>query len=187
MSDTLANAIYGAIGVQAIAYCLAAIGLNVHFGYTGLLNFGQAGFALVGAYSVAMPVTNWNWSIWATIPVVIGASALFALILGIPTLRLRSDYLAIVTIAAAEILRLLVSTPEWVETTGATDGINSFTNDIQNSIPSFLKGESVRLWPFDLRIADYYVWVILIGWFLVAVLSLLVWSLMGSTWRHAGI
>ncbi|MEZ5273597.1 MAG: branched-chain amino acid ABC transporter permease [Ilumatobacteraceae bacterium] len=180
MSQTISNAPAGAIGVQAIAYCSAAIGLNVHFGYTGLLNFGQAGFALVGAYAVAIPVTNRGWSIWATIPVVIIASAVFALLLGIPTLRLRSDYLAIVTIAAAEILRLLVSTPKWESVTGATDGLNSFTDDIQNTIPGFLKGESVSLW--KVKVADYYVWVILLGWFLIALFSFLVWALMRSPW-----
>lgn len=180
MSQTISNGLFGAIGVTAIAYCLAAIGLNVHFGYTGLLNFGQAGFALVGGYAVAMPVMNRDWSIWATIPVVIVASAVFALLLGIPTLRLRSDYLAIVTIAAAEILRLLVSTPKWVNLTGATDGINSFTNDIQNSIPGFLKGETVPLW--EKNISDYEMWVIMLGWFLVVLFSVIVWSLMRSPW-----
>ena len=51
MSQTISNGLFGAIGVTAIAYCLAAIGLNIHFGYTGLLNFGQAGLRS----SVAMP------------------------------------------------------------------------------------------------------------------------------------
>src|SRR6195952_6042756 len=101
------------LGAPAVVYCLAAAGLNVHFGYTGLLNFGQAGFLLIGAYSVAIPVSYWHWNLFATIPVIIVMASVFALLLGIPTLRLRSDYLAIVTIAAAEILRLLVSTPKW--------------------------------------------------------------------------
>ena len=48
------NAMYAAITVNAIGYALIAIGLNVHFGYTGLLNFGQAGFAAIGAYAVAV-------------------------------------------------------------------------------------------------------------------------------------
>ncbi len=182
MSQTISNALYGAIGIQAIAYCLAAIGLNVHFGYTGLLNFGQAGFALVGAYAIAMPTFNpaWGWNIWVSILVVVAASALFALLLGIPTLRLRSDYLAIVTIAAAEILRLVVSTPKFVNVTGATDGINSFTDDIQNSIPGFIRGESFSLW--EVEVSDYYIWTILLGWFLIALFSVLVWALMRSPW-----
>ncbi|HAP76713.1 MAG TPA: branched-chain amino acid ABC transporter permease [Acidimicrobiaceae bacterium] len=179
MSQTISNALFGAIGISAIAYCLAAIGLNVHFGYTGLLNFGQAGFALVGGYAVAMPISNWGWSLWATIPVVIVSSAVFALLLGIPTLRLRSDYLAIVTIAAAEILRLLVSTPKWVNVTGSTDGINSFTNDIQNTIPGFLD-EGFSLW--KVQVSPYIAWVMVLGWLLVGLFSVLVWSLMRSPW-----
>jgi branched-subunit amino acid ABC-type transport system permease component len=120
-AQIISGALYAAFGVSAIGYCLAAIGLNVHFGYTGLLNFGQAGFALVGAYSIAMPIRNWDWNLFACIPVLIVMTSVFALLLGIPTLRLRSDYLAIVTIAAAEILRLVVSAPKWVGATGATD------------------------------------------------------------------
>ena len=94
------NALYTAISINAIGYALIAQGLNVHFGYTGLLNFGQAGFAAAGAYAVAIPVSRYGWSFWATIPVVLIAAIVLALLLGIPTLRLRADYLAIVTIAA---------------------------------------------------------------------------------------
>ena len=57
------NALYTAISANAIGYCLIAIGLNVHFGYTGLLNFGQAGFAAVGAYGVAIPIADYGWSL----------------------------------------------------------------------------------------------------------------------------
>jgi neutral amino acid transport system permease protein len=103
------NAIYAAITVNAIGYCLIAIGLNVHFGYTGLLNFGQAGFAAVGAYCVAVTIAQYGWSLWAAIPLVILGGVVLGLIIGIPTLRLRADYLAIVTIAVAEIIRLFLS------------------------------------------------------------------------------
>ena len=80
------------------AYALAAIGLNIHFGLTGLLNMGQAGFMLLGAYGFAI-ATVAGWPIWAAVLAAIAAAALFAVILGIPTLKLRGDYLAIVTIA----------------------------------------------------------------------------------------
>jgi branched-chain amino acid transport system permease protein len=92
------------LGVNAIIFALAAIGLNMHFGYTGLLNFGQAGFLAIGAYSVAVPVISFGFSLWLALLIGIFNSILFALLLGIPTLRLRADYLAIVTIAAAEIV-----------------------------------------------------------------------------------
>ena len=91
-------------------YALAAIGLNVHFGYTGLLNFGQVGFMAVGRLRRSRsPSTTFGRSMWVGIarrPR--SRRSCCALLLGIPTLRLRADYLAIVTIAAAEILRLVV-------------------------------------------------------------------------------
>jgi branched-chain amino acid transport system permease protein len=174
------NALYAAIGANAIGYCLAAIGLNVHFGYTGLLNFGQAGFALIGAYSIAVPVAGWGWNLWACIPLLIVNTAVFSLLLGIPTLKLRSDYLAIVTIAAAEILRLVVSTPRWTKSGpkfGGTDGINSFTDDFRSSI--WFHGPS-RF--FKTPVTDYDWWVIIFGWALIAACSILVWSLIRSPW-----
>ncbi len=174
----ISNALYSAIGVNAIGFALAAAGLNVHFGYTGLLNFGQAGFLLIGAYSVAIPVSEWGWNLFATIPVVIVMATVFALLLGIPTLRLRSDYLAIVTIAAAEILRLLVSTPRWTGFTGGTDGINSFTKDFRNSVP--FSRDRFFLWKQPLT--NYDLWIIIVGWFLVAVAGVFVWALIRSPW-----
>ena len=100
-------------------YGLSAIGLNVHFGWTGLLNFGHASFMGVGAYVtlLLMPhaagregeVTTTGLPFFAALILGIMAAALFGLLLGLPAIRLRGDYLAIVTIAAAEIFRLLVS------------------------------------------------------------------------------
>ena len=92
------------LSAQTAAVAIAIIGLNVHFGYTGLLNMGQSGFMMLGAYGFAI-------SIWKGLPMPVGillgflAAFVFALILGVPTLKLRGDYLAIVTISAAEILR----------------------------------------------------------------------------------
>ena len=64
------NALYAAISANAAAYCLIATGLNVHFGYTGLLNFGQAAFAAVGAYAFAIPIANYGWPGTAALPFV---------------------------------------------------------------------------------------------------------------------
>ena len=99
------NSLTQMIGVSAIIYCLAALGLNIQFGYTGLLNFGQAGFAAIGAYAIAVTVATLGWPLWLALLFGILGAIIFALLLGIPTLRLRADYLAIVTIAAAEIIR----------------------------------------------------------------------------------
>ena len=103
--DVLSGAIEQALGPQAIIYCLAAIGLNIHFGYTGLLNFGQAAFMMVGGYAVGALVQTWEQNLWLSIVVGLLASVVLALVLGVPTLRLRADYLAIATIAAAEAIR----------------------------------------------------------------------------------
>src|SRR6056297_2626263 len=113
----------GLIGEQFIYFGLAAIGLNLHFGYTGLLNFGQAAFMAAGAYGLAMivatigPMLNddegifqmsisegWLFVIGLVFGVIIVPFVL-AVLMGFPTLRLRADYLAIVTIAVAEIIR----------------------------------------------------------------------------------
>src|SRR3954468_7504305 len=95
-------AIKSAIGFQAGFYALLAIGLNMHFGYTGLLNFGQIAFAMMGGFGIAVSVSKWGLPFWVGVVIGIGAAVILALLLGLPTLRLRADYLAIVTIATAE-------------------------------------------------------------------------------------
>ncbi|MFM8907801.1 MAG: ABC transporter permease subunit, partial [Actinomycetota bacterium] len=82
------------IGVEVMVYALAAVGLNVHFGYTGLMNFGQAGFMAAGAYGIGVTVYWMQWSFWWGVLFVFVYGAVLALLLGIPTLRLRADYLS---------------------------------------------------------------------------------------------
>jgi branched-chain amino acid transport system permease protein len=172
------QAISAAIGVNAIIYALAAIGLNMHFGYTGLLNFGQAGFLAVGAYTVAVLVVSFEVSIWLAFLAGIGMSILLALILGIPTLRLRADYLAIVTIAAAEIIRQVARSVTLREYFGGSDGITGkFGADFfaLNPFKSGLDTPILRFTPNDL-------WVVLVGWVLVAIFVLLTWAIVRSPW-----
>ena len=112
-SQILTDTLSASIGALAIVYVLAAQGLNVHYGYTGLFNFGQAGFMAVGAYGVAIVSASeaaggFGLSLWLGIGAGMAAAVVLALIMGIPTLRLRGDYLAIVTIAASEIIRLVL-------------------------------------------------------------------------------
>ena len=106
---------------QFAMVAIIAIGLNVVVGQTGLLDLGYVGFYAVGAYTVALltsPDSPWNkvgangflnekWAWLACVPIAMAATALAGLILGIPTLRLRGDYLAIVTLGFGEIIRLL--------------------------------------------------------------------------------
>ena len=65
----ITNALEAAVGIQAVVFALAAIGLNVHFGYTGLLNFGQSGFLAVAAYGMAVTVQTYDMSLWLGIVV----------------------------------------------------------------------------------------------------------------------
>jgi ABC-type branched-subunit amino acid transport system permease subunit len=108
------------------AYALAALGLAVHFGYSGLLNFGQAGFMAVGAYGFAISTLTFGAPFFVALLISILCSTLFAMLLGIPTLRLRADYLAIVTIAAAEIVRYIVTTNQLTSVTGSANGLAAF-------------------------------------------------------------
>src|SRR4051794_11949152 len=124
--DSLTSGLQAAIGSQAIFFILLAIGLNMHFGYTGLLNFGQVGFALLGAFGLAVAVLRWGLPWWAGVIIGLLASVVLALLLGLPTLRLRADYLAIVTIAAAEILRLVFRSVGATDVTGGTRGLSGY-------------------------------------------------------------
>src|SRR6266498_4138445 len=101
-------------------FVLLALGLNVVVGFAGLLDLGYVGFFAVGAYTVALLTspdsvfdTNWVWL--ASVPVAIAVAMFSGLILGWPTLRLRGDYLAIVTLGFAEIIRIFAdSTPDFL-------------------------------------------------------------------------
>ncbi len=123
------NAASQLFGIDTLVFCLAAIGLNMHFGYTGLLNFGQAAFVALGAYGVGITVTYFDGPLWVGFLVAIAAAALLALLLGIPTLRLRADYLAIATIATAEIFRFVVRSSTFDDFTGGSNGINGMARE----------------------------------------------------------
>ena len=166
------------VGREAIIYALAAIGLNMHFGYTGLLNFGQVGFMAVGAYAIAITVNELDLSMWLGLPIGLLAAVVFALLLGLPTLRLRADYLAIVTIAAAEIFRLIVRAASLRDLTGGSSGMTQFARDFY-SVNPFSDGR-YGFWVF--RFDERRFWLLVVCWLLVALVSLTVYLLMRSPW-----
>ena len=127
--EILTDSLSSALGVNGAVYALAAIGLNVHFGYTGLLNFGQVGFMLVGAYGLAVSVAMFQLPFVVGLLIAVALSVLLALLLGAPTLRLRADYLAITTIAAAEILRFVTRSRPATDLTAGVFGIPSQFTD----------------------------------------------------------
>lgn len=161
-----------------ISYALAATGLAVHFGFTGLLNFGMAGFMALGGYGYAMSILIFGAPWWLGMIVGILLAALFAVVLGIPTLRLRADYLAIVTIAAAEIVRLLFTTQVFDEWTNSADGLGGYHDSFRAANPFPPGTYGFGPWTFN----EVGLWVRVFGLFLLAISILLVWSLMRSPW-----
>ena len=110
------------IATLAMIYVMLGLGLNIVVGFAGLLDLGFVGFYAVGAYTYAL-LFHWaGWSFWEALPLSGAAAALFGFVLGFPVLRLRGDYLAIVTLGFGEIIRLLLI--NLTTLTGGPDGIS---------------------------------------------------------------
>ena len=167
------------VGPSAIFYALLAIGLNLHFGYAGLLNFGQIGFALLGGYGVGIMAVNYDQPLWLGAIVGIAAAAVLAMVLGVPTLRLRADYLAIVTIAASEILRLVFRSTSTDEVTHSTNGIYGYSAPFYAQSP-FDNGKQYSF--LGIKFIGGDLWAMVIGWSIVALLCLMVYLLSHSPW-----
>ena len=101
-------------------YAILCLGLNIVVGYAGLLDLGYAAFFAVGAYTTGILTSKFGVNFWLTIPVAVSCSMLAGLIIGGPTLRLRSDYLAIVTLGFGEIVRIIARN---LEITGGASGL----------------------------------------------------------------
>ncbi|MCL1802592.1 MAG: branched-chain amino acid ABC transporter permease [Eubacteriaceae bacterium] len=105
---------------NAFFYMLLALGLNIIVGYCGLCDLGYASKFAIGAYTTGILIKTYHWNFWATLPVSIIISIVSSVIIGLPTLKLRSDYLAIVTLGFAEIVRI---TARNLKITGAATGL----------------------------------------------------------------
>ena len=182
MYDVLLNVIRELIAPTTAAFALAAIGLNFHFGLTGLLNMGHAGFMLVGMYGYAIVIRE-GGSLVMGLLVSLLAAGIFAIILGWPTLRLRGDYLAIVTIAAAEMIRYLGRSQKLAWLTGGATGIrgNEFKTPFEELSP--FPDAMVSFGPFALhgsRSTSW--WLLVVGWILVLLFTVIFWRLSTSPW-----
>ncbi len=96
----------------ALLYVMLSLGLNIVVGFAGLLDLGYIAFYAVGAYTwalLASPHFNLHLPFWAILPLCVGLACLFGVLLGAPTLRLRGDYLAIVTLGFGEIIRVFLN------------------------------------------------------------------------------
>jgi len=111
------------LGVLILTYVMLGWGLNIVVGLAGLLDLGYVAFYAVGAYSYALLSTQQGLGFWAVLPLAGMLAASFGVLLGFPVLRLRGDYLAIVTLGFGEIIRLVIL--NWVDLTNGPAGIGS--------------------------------------------------------------
>ncbi|RUY47114.1 high-affinity branched-chain amino acid ABC transporter permease LivM, partial [Mesorhizobium sp. M7A.F.Ca.CA.002.07.1.1] len=109
-------------GIQILIYVMLAWGLNIVVGLAGLLDLGYVAFYAVGAYAYALLGTQYGLSFWILLPAAGAMAAFWGVLLGFPVLRLRGDYLAIVTLAFGEIIRLVLI--NWREVTNGSAGIS---------------------------------------------------------------
>lgn len=120
-------------GVQILIYVMLGWGLNIVVGLAGLLDLGYVAFYAVGAYSYALLAKNFGLSFWVLLPMAGILAAFWGILLGFPVLRLRGDYLAIVTLAFGEIIRLVLV--NWVDFSGGYAGISGIPRPTFFGIP----------------------------------------------------
>jgi branched-chain amino acid transport system permease protein len=130
-------------GIQILIYVMLAWGLNIVVGLAGLLDLGYVAFYAVGAYSYALLSQHFGFSFWVLLPLAGILAAFWGMILGFPVLRLKGDYLAIVTLAFGEIIRLVLI--NWTEVTRGTFGVSG--------IP---KASVFGIWSFDVSAPNYF-------------------------------
>ncbi|MGD9695282.1 MAG: branched-chain amino acid ABC transporter permease [Thermoleophilia bacterium] len=158
-------------------YAVFVLGLQVEVGDTGLINFGHVAFMAIGAYSMGLMLTN-GWPIGAAIPLAILLSAAGGLLLGIPTLRLRADYFAITTIAAGEILRIIILNESG--TTGGPTGLRRASGpwrDFNANVLDFFDDLGMNL--------DRRVPLLVLTWLVALLVGLLLVYLGRTPWRRA--
>ncbi|MDD9348864.1 branched-chain amino acid ABC transporter permease [Mumia sp.] len=167
------------IMTTALIYVMLALGLNVVVGYAGLLDLGYIAFFAVGAYTSGILTTHFGWSMVFAVPGVIVACIIAGIVIGGPTLRLRSDYLAIVTLGFGEIIRLTANN---LEITGGPSGIHG--------IPSWqlfgwdlADGVTIAGIFFNGKVVFYYFVAVIVGLVGVVALGRLARGKMGRAWK----
>jgi len=143
------------VGATAGIYVCLALGLNIVVGMAGLLVLGYAAFYAVGAYAYALLNVHYHLSFWVCLPIGGGLAALFGLLLGLPTLRLKGDYLAIVTLGFGEIVRITLNNWDSV-----TRGPNGILNIDPPSIGSFTFSHPLHYYYLHLVLATFTAFIL---------------------------
>ena len=158
------------IMITGLIYVMLGLGLNIVVGLAGLLDLGYVAFYAVGAYSYALLNHHFGLGFWAALPIGAGMAAFFGVILGFPVLRLRGDYLAIVTLGFGEIIRLILE--NWNEFSYGPSGIANISR------PAFF---GIEFSVIDATIYLYYI-MIAIVLFTIFVVNRLQDSRIGRAW-----
>jgi branched-chain amino acid transport system permease protein len=173
------------VGVVAGIYAVFALGLQLQFGIAGLANFGHVAFMGIGAYTMAILIVKADQSLWIAALAAIATAILFAAVIGLLTLRLRADYLAITTIAFSEIVRLLAVNLRWL--TGGPEGTTNLLGTGQAT--NFSAGWMVLLGDFRGKLnaltgldLSVNLAMLLIVWAIVGILIVLLSFLVRSPW-----
>jgi ABC-type branched-subunit amino acid transport system permease subunit len=168
MSALASGDFWAFVGVVAGVYTILALGLQLQFGFTGLLNFGQVAFMAIGAYTMAILVVKEGWSTWLAAPLAVAAAAAAGLLLGVPALRLRADYFAIVTIAFSEIVRNVATIA--LGKVGVAAQYNGQWERFQAHVQSWL------------GVSSKDVAMLVIVWVVATILLALVWLAVRTPW-----
>ncbi|GAA0325950.1 branched-chain amino acid ABC transporter permease [Streptomyces turgidiscabies] len=181
---------YANIGVNILIFGTVALGLNIVVGLAGLLDLGYVAFLGVGAYTAALvsgsefsKFSGVQFPFWAAALSGAAASLLFGVLIGAPTLRLRGDYLAIVTLGFGEIFRIAVNNMDGVSGPDITNGPNGIPSIPDLDFFGFSFGESHDVAGFTLgRFANYYLLMVLIMAIVVLVYTRAADSRIGRSW-----
>jgi branched-chain amino acid transport system permease protein len=176
--DIFAAGVLATVGPVTAAYAISGNGLNLQFGYTGILDFGHVVFMLAGAYGLAITV-DMGGSFWLGILAGFLAAIVVGLLMGLPSLRLRADFFAITSIAVGEVIRLIVRSSWARPVTGGVFGIQGFADPFFALNP-FTPAKVYGFGPF--LMTGRALWVTIVGWTLVLLSTLLIARLVKSPW-----
>lgn len=173
-------------GVLVIAgiYAVVTLGLQLNVGFTGIVNFGQAGFMAVGGYSMAILVLEAGLSFWLAMPLAVLITMGFGVLIGLPSLRLRADYFAIVTLAMAEVVRLVAQNARGL--TGGNKGLyceyegatQTCFDDSWRSVSDWMLGVVENVWADPEPLLP----LLLVIWVTVAIGVVALTYLQGTPW-----
>ncbi|MEV3969969.1 branched-chain amino acid ABC transporter permease [Streptomyces sp. NPDC050698] len=181
---------YANIGVNILIFGTVALGLNIVVGLAGLLDLGYVAFLGVGAYTAALvsgsefsTISGVHLPFWASALAGAAASLVFGVLIGAPTLRLRGDYLAIVTLGFGEIFRIAVNNMDGDSGPDVTNGPNGIANIPDLNFFGFNFGQAHDIGGFTLgRFANYYLLMVLIMAIVVLVYTRAADSRIGRSW-----